>query len=341
MTRADAFGGVTFERVLILAPRGRDAQLASKVLSEIGHPTLICADIATLCIELSKGAACALVAEEAIIKGNMEEVGAWVKAQPAWSDLPIVLLTGRGDAPERLIFATQVQELLGNVNFLERPFHPTTLMNVARSAVRSRRRQYEARDLLGRYELLARELQHRTKNLMSIIQSIASTSLQEGVSRDAFFDRLHALAKAQDLLLEGGEKGALMKDIVSQALGSFASRVIIEGPEVFLNATSAQGFALILNELVTNAAKHGALTRATGSVWVHWAIELTPGGPVISFQWRESGGPIVTQPTHKGFGMVLLERALPYYGRAPEFTYAPEGLIYEMRTVLAPPRQKG
>jgi two-component sensor histidine kinase len=271
----------------------------------------------------------------------MDELAAWVRAQPAWSDFPIVLLTGRGDAPERLIFAAQVQDLLGNVNFLERPFHPTTLINVTRSAVRSRHRQYEARDLLARYELLARELQHRTKNLMSIIQSIASASLREGDSRDAFFARLHALAKAQDLLLEGGEKGALIKDIVAQALGSFASQVIIEGPELFLNATTAQGFALILNELVTNAVKHGALTTATGSVSVRWSIDLSPAGPVILFQWRESGGPVVTPPTHRGFGMILLERALPYYDRPPEFTYSPEGLVYELRTVLARPRPWG
>ena len=292
-------------------------------------------------MELASGAACALVAEEAIVRGNIDQLAAWVRAQPAWSDFPIVLLTGRGDFPERLTFATQVQDLLGNVNFLERPFHPTTLINVTRSAVRSRHRQYEARDLLGRYELLARELQHRTKNLMSIIQSIASASLQEGHSRDVFFSRLHALAKAQDLLLEGGEKGALIKDIVSQALESFASRVIIEGPEIFLNATTAQGFALILNELVTNAAKHGALTTATGHVSVRWSIEVTPAGPVILFLWRESGGPVVTPPRHKGFGMVLLERALPYYDRPPKFTYAPEGLTYELRTVLAVPRQRG
>jgi len=89
--------------------------------------------------------------------------GPLARSQPAWSDLPIVLLTGRGDSPERPIFATQVQDLLGNISFLERPFHPTTLINITRSAVRSRHRQYEARDLLGRYELLARELQHPHK----------------------------------------------------------------------------------------------------------------------------------------------------------------------------------
>jgi len=341
MTRADAFAGLTFERVLILAPRGRDAQLASVLLREIGCPTFICADIGSLCMELSKGAACALVAEEAIVTGNMDELAAWVRGQPAWSDFPIVLLTGRGDSPERPVYATQVQDLLGNVSFLERPFHPTTLVNVTRSAVRSRHRQYEARQLLGRYELLARELQHRTKNLMSIIQSIASASLQEGDSRDTFFSRLHALAKAQDLLLEGGERGALIKDIVAQALESFASQVIIEGPEVFLNPTTAQGFALILHELVTNAAKHGALVTARGSVSVRWSIDVSPGGPVMLFQWRERGGPAVTPPKHKGFGTILLERALPYHGQPPDFMYAPEGLTYELRTMLAMPRQRG
>jgi two-component sensor histidine kinase len=67
---------------------------------------------------------------------------------------------------------------------------------------------------------------------------------------------------------------------------------------------------------------------------------VSPAGHVISFKWRERGGPVVKSPKDKGFGMILLERALPYHG-GPEFTYAPEGLTYELRTVLAMPRQRG
>src|SRR5262249_32403110 len=152
------------------------------------------------------------------------------------------------------------QDLLGNVTFLERPFHPTTLISVARSALRARRRQYETRELLERRDLLTRKLQHRTKNLLSVIQAIASASLGESSGRKAFFARLHTLAKAQDLIIEGAARGALMTDVVKRALESFGTRVFIDGPEVFLNPNAAQGFALIMHELATNAAKHGSLT---------------------------------------------------------------------------------
>jgi two-component sensor histidine kinase len=320
---------------LILAPRGRDAHVASKLLQEAHRPTLICHNIMHLCAELGKGGAFAVIAEEALATGDLGVLVAWIEAQPAWSDFPILLLTGRGDAPERNVFAQKVQSLLGNVSFLERPFHPTTLVSVARSALRSRRRQYQARELLDRYELLARELQHRTKNLLAVILSIGSASLQRGEDRDAFFARLHALAKAQDLLMEGDARGAPMKDVVLQALESFGARVSIEGPHVFLKPSAVQGFALIMHELATNAAKHGALTAQTGTVCVRWSVEGISAEPTIFFQWKERGGPPTVPPKHKGFGSVLLEHAIANSGGPPRFEYAPQGFTYELRAALA------
>jgi DNA-binding NtrC family response regulator len=150
------------ERVLILAPHGRDAEVASELLTEAGSQTRICTDLTSLCLELEKGAAFAVVAEEAVVDSDVSSLASWVKGQPAWSDMPIVLLTFHGDSPGRVQQAARYQDILGNITYLERPFHPTTLVSVARSAIRSRKRQYEARALLERYMLLARELQHRT-----------------------------------------------------------------------------------------------------------------------------------------------------------------------------------
>ena len=134
-----------------------------------------------------------------------------------------MVLTTRADRPDRNALAIRFQEALGNVTFLERPFHPTTLANVVRAALRSRRRQYGAREVLERRDLLARELQHRTKNLIAVIQAIASASLQESHGKEAFFDRLHALAKAQDLIIEGAGRGALMRQVVEVVLQSFGT----------------------------------------------------------------------------------------------------------------------
>jgi len=171
----------------MLAPVGRDAEVGTRLLQEAGWVTLTCSNVAGLCEELTKGSAFAVVAEEALANGNLLQLVSWIKNQPAWSDFPILILTRHRDAPDRNAFARRLQDNLGNVSFLERPFHPTTLASMARSALRSRRRQYQARELLERYELLARELQHRTKNLLAIIQSIGNASLGEGgEGREAF-----------------------------------------------------------------------------------------------------------------------------------------------------------
>jgi two-component sensor histidine kinase len=332
------FGGPNSERILILAPRGRDAEIASRLLQEAGWPTLICADVARLCDEFGKGAGLSVVVEEALATDDLSALGKCIEAQPAWSDFPIVVLTGRADAPERNVLANRLQDILGNVTFLERPFHPTTLVSVARSALRSRQRQYQTRELLERRDLLAKELQHRTKNLLAVIQAIASASLQESAGREAFFERLHALAKAQDLIIGGAGRGALMSKVVEQALESFGARISVEGPEVFLKSGSAQGFALVLHELATNATKHGSLATEGGTVSVRWSIDASTTEPTINFQWQERGGPEVTPPKRKGFGSVLLERAVAT-AIPPRFDYSPKGFSYEVRAVLAEQRE--
>lgn len=133
------------EQVLILAPRGRDAALARALLGEAGIGGIVCIDIRSLCEGLLLGAACVLITEEAVQTGEAQSIAAWVQAQPPWSDLPFVVLTTHGGGSERNPAAAGLHGTLGNVSFLERPFHPTTLVSMVRSALRGRRRQYEAR----------------------------------------------------------------------------------------------------------------------------------------------------------------------------------------------------
>src|SRR5262245_24859068 len=137
--------GPLSERAIIVAPSGRDSHVAALILAEAGFPAEIRPDLSELCAELRRGAGLAILADEAIHGVDLRPLAALLRQQPPWSDLPIILLTQRGIGPERNPAAARLADILGNVTFVERPFHASTLTSVVRTAVRSRRRQYEAR----------------------------------------------------------------------------------------------------------------------------------------------------------------------------------------------------
>lgn len=137
------------ERALILAPTGRDHAVAAKILKDAHFPAHVCPDLQTLCHELAVGAGVAIVADEAMATADLRALVEMLSNQPPWSDFPIVLMTHRGGGPERNPTAARLAAILGNVTFLERPFHPTTMLSVARAAVRGRRRQYNARSQMN------------------------------------------------------------------------------------------------------------------------------------------------------------------------------------------------
>jgi len=140
--------GASSERAIILAPTGSDAAVAAALIKEAGYYANICGDLAALMHEIEGGAGLAVIAEEAIKTADMRGLTRWLNEQPPWSDFPIVLLTHQGGGPERNPDAVRLGQVLGNVTFIERPFHPTTLVSVVGSAVRGRRRQYQTRAIL-------------------------------------------------------------------------------------------------------------------------------------------------------------------------------------------------
>jgi PAS domain S-box-containing protein len=140
--------GASSERALILAPTGRDAIVAAGLIREAGFHANIAADLATLLHEIEAGAGLAVIADEAIKTADLRGLVKWLNEQPSWSDFPIVLLTLQGGGPERNPDAARLGQALGNVTFIERPFHPTTLVSIVGSAVRGRRRQYQTRAIL-------------------------------------------------------------------------------------------------------------------------------------------------------------------------------------------------
>jgi PAS domain S-box-containing protein len=137
------------ERALIVAPRGRDAAVAASILEQANLEAEPCASIPDLLSKLDTGSAFVIATEEAFAMSDLRPLAAWLNDQEEWSDLPFVLLTGSGGGLERNPSAKRYLDVLGNVTFLERPFHPTTLVSLARSALRGRLKQYEARARLA------------------------------------------------------------------------------------------------------------------------------------------------------------------------------------------------
>jgi signal transduction histidine kinase/CheY-like chemotaxis protein len=186
------------ERALILAPIGRDAAVASAMLAEAGITAFVCRDLAALAAELHAGVGFALVTEEALLRADLRGVRAWIEAQPEWSDLPFVLLTSRGGGLERNPAAERFLEVLGNVTFLERPFHPTTLVSVARASLRGRRRQYDARARLESLALSQQELRHANETLEARVD-------ERTRAHEAALAQLHEAQKLETLgQLTGG-----------------------------------------------------------------------------------------------------------------------------------------
>lgn len=192
-------------------------------------------------------------------------------------------------------------------------------------------------DAERRQKLLVREVFHRTKNLLSVVQAIANQSLsgertlQE--AREAFLERLFALARTDSMLVEHSLEGVELRAIVQQELASFADRVDMRGCDLFLKPSAAQDFALLLHELATNAAKYGALSLPTGHVSVGCVIE--DERRMLRFHWRESGGPPVSPPVQRGFGLTLMDRISRGLGETSTLTFDPNGLRYELSTPLA------
>lgn len=148
------------ERALIFAPKGRDAKIAGDILSEAGISAESCESLDAMIKQLDIGAAFVIFREENLISADLSALVRWLGQQEPWSDLPFVLLTKGGGGLERNPAASRFLDLLGNVTFLERPFHPTTLVSIARAALRARRRQYEARARLN--ALRESEARYRT-----------------------------------------------------------------------------------------------------------------------------------------------------------------------------------
>jgi PAS domain S-box-containing protein len=191
--------------------------------------------------------------------------------------------------------------------------------------------------------LLINELNHRVKNTMATVQSIASQTLRNTdtavQAKEAIEGRLIALSRAHDVLTRENWEGADLYEIVDQAVAPYSSRgedrLHLKGPKVRLQPRTALSLAMMLQELATNAVKYGALSNPTGEIGITW--EIAQGKPRhLHLRWQESGGPPVQAPTRRGFGTRLIERSLAQdLGGRVHITFAATGLVCTVNAPLA------
>jgi PAS domain S-box-containing protein len=204
---------------------------------------------------------------------------------------------------------------------------------VARDITERKRAEELQRLLLG-------ELNHRVKNTLATVQSIANQTVRHaqkpGAFLSSFSGRIHALAQAHDLLTQNSWRGADILPLVRDQLlaaGSGDERISFSGPSVMLDPQAAVHLAMILHELGTNARKYGSLSVPAGRLSVTWTVK-TNDRRDLHLRWQESQGPAVTAPATRGFGTTLIEKSLAAHDGEATIHYLADGVTCEIRLPL-------
>jgi PAS domain S-box-containing protein len=207
---------------------------------------------------------------------------------------------------------------------------------------------HELRGLQDRQQVLLAELQHRTRNLLAVVQAIARQTLRSNPTPEGFAEvfesRLRALSRVQGLLSQADHQlidlGAIIKGELAAHGGEAPDKVVAAGPSVTLPAPSGQAMALAIHELATNAQKHGAIRQPSGKLSVTWRIEQHEGQPLAVVDWRETGVEI-TAPRRRGYGSELIERALPYQLNArTRLEFAEDGVRCRIAVPVQAPEER-
>ena len=323
--------------VLLLAPLGRDARLLAGAIADRIERVDIVEDEVGLERALAVGDVGVLVmTQEALGAPVMRALEGHLEAQAPWAELPIVLLV---DAVGHTVLAlTRFQNALPRSKplVLQRPIRLSELGSAVETMCQSRLRQYALRDYIERQETLRRELNHRVKNILATVGALhgltAATAPDLETYVESFEGRLEAMAGVHQVLHEGDygatELAAIAEVILAPYRGG-GSEVEIDGELTRLGPEIAQGLALVLHELATNASKYGALSGTGGRVCLTWArVEDR-----FEARWTERGGPAIEGPAPSGYGIKFIGMTMRGYGGEARFDYAEGGLAV---TLVAP-----
>jgi len=343
---------VTGERILVLAPVGRDGQLAERALRAGGLEALACADVVQLCERIAEGAGAAVLTEEALFPAAATRLSEELGRQPPWSDLPLIIFGSRETSGEHA----------ANVTLLDRPARVRTLLSAVRAALRARRRQYQVRDLLTALEGSVRDrdqflamLGHELRNPLAAIYTAAELiDRQAGDSftreRAVVSRQLRHLSRLVDDLLEVSrvtrgkialhEENIDLRVVVHRAIQGFERAAEIQGVQIIDalvdGAVMVRGDLLRLEQIVANLLSNAVkYTNAGGRV----EVSLEPGPSQAVLRVKDSGVGISTEmlprvfelfaqapgaidraPGGMGIGLTLVQRLVELHGGRVEAT---------------------
>jgi PAS domain S-box-containing protein len=173
------------------------------------------------------------------------------------------------------------------------------------------------RDAERAQRIVINDMNHRMKNLLTVVQAMAMQSFRDdrpvAMSMDSFGSRLRALAGAHDLLLDRSRDDVALLGVIESTVAPHDpgnDRVTFEGPPLVLDPETAVSMAMAVHELLTNATKYGALSTPDGTVAIAWSFDNTPDQGKVRLEWKERGGPVVAVPARRGFGTRFIERVL-------------------------------
>lgn len=204
------------------------------------------------------------------------------------------------------------------------------------------RREADLRASQSHTNLIMRELSHRSKNLLALVQAMARQSARSSTNfadfQVRFIERLQSLSMSHDLLVKTDWTSVPLRDLVHEQLRTFidnpANRLVLSGGHLMLTPEAAQNLGMVFHELGSNAVKHGCFSVPDGLVHIDWRVE-DGDDPMLWLQWRESGGPPVRPPTTQGFGTTIIKKLIPasLRGKA-DLSWDEQGFAWTLRAPL-------
>ncbi|GGE05835.1 sensor histidine kinase [Tsuneonella deserti] len=324
----------TLDWVLVLAPYRRDADYLRTLLVEHDVTVRQAADSKELATRLAEGPGMLVVTHEALDPAALEVIARHLADQPAWAEMPIIVLLDRAAPHARIRSELSAAWPRSRQIFYQRPVATLELLSGVQSALLSRFRQRDVRDHIEREVELRHELNHRVKNILASVRAMFDMTRRNTTSLDQFVEdfsgRLMALSNVHSAVFEAGSETIDFAKVVERTFRPYRiagkDRVTAHGPAIEIRHNAGTTLALCLHELATNALKYGALSCPEGRVRVEWELS-SDSEPMLTIRWVESGGPPVVEPSAPGYGTRYIRSAIRgLFGAPPEIVFDPQGL---------------